>query len=65
MTEGGQDKLATKQDKPGESRINRAESKDKLVPKYDKFRGPIAFSLKEGRTNHLSTTNKQDKESLS
>ena len=65
MTKGGQDKLATKQDKPGESRIYQAQNKDKLVPKYDKFRGPMAFSYKKGRTNHLSKKNKQDKESLS
>ena len=47
--------------------INRAESQDKLVPKYEKFRSPIAFSfsLKEGMTNHLSTIIKEDKESLS
>ena len=54
----GWDKLATKKNKPGESRINRAQSKDKLVPKYDKFMDLIAFSLREGRKNHLSTTNK-------
>ena len=47
MTKGGWDKFATNYDKPGESRINRDQIKDKSFPKYKKLSGPIVF-LKVG-----------------